>query len=195
MAKPTVLIHGRYTIRAGVLNGKPTARAFLTGARQGSGFQLEEVADTVELAIDAARTALNTRDADARAERRQLPNGWAVPTQAEFQAALSGLGGSQVSEAQMRMLLAHAHAGDKGLTASELAEAAGYVDYSAANLQYGKLGAEIAAYLGAPLPPSELRAGLDVATGVLAVSGTPRDDGSFVWVMHRELRDALRTPA
>ncbi|MSU88632.1 hypothetical protein GE300_03230 [Rhodobacteraceae bacterium 2CG4] len=181
--------YGRYLLKAGVQKNGALGRAFIR-AKQGAGILCEVKAKTPDLAIEALKQALDETDRAARKNRRRDEKlEFDVPTVAEYQLALSKISpdGSYRS-----MLEAHARAGREGLTAGQLAEAAGYANFNAANLHYGKLGREVADFLGVALPASTARPGEDVATGVLA--GIGPEEGIFVWVMRPELRAALGYP-
>lgn len=187
--RPTTLDHGPYVIRADILDGEPTARVFVRNARQGAGVVLDATGDSVEEAIAAAIERLDEIDRAARAERRTSGD-WIIPSESEFRRALKAV---KTTDAQKAMLRAHAAAGDDGLTAGELARAAGVRDHSAANLHYGLLGDAMARYLDVRLPAGDPAPGDAVATGILAAPGAQRAD-LFVWVMHPELRRALDAP-
>jgi hypothetical protein len=187
MDKPVELRHDRYTIKAAVLNGTATARAFVTGGKHGVAAQT--TADSVEDAIAALKTELDAREARERASRRHEPAlGFDVPTAWEYLLALQVV---KPHDGHLKMLRAQALAGEKGLTARELAFDAGYHDAAAANLQYGLMGRDIAAAIACDLPGKGPQGDLDLATGVLAVPGPVRPDGQWAWVMHPELRDAV----
>ncbi|HUR53716.1 MAG TPA: hypothetical protein VMZ71_06275, partial [Gemmataceae bacterium] len=63
-----------------------------------------------------------------------------VPTAAEYVEALNAI---TLSAAQRKMLMFHYRAHNRTVTYMELAEAAGYDSYGAANLHYGRLGADL----------------------------------------------------
>ena len=187
MDKPVETRHGPYTIKAAILHGSATARAFVTGGKAGTVAQAD--ADSIEDAIAALKAELDGRAATERAHRRHdAALDFQVPTAKEYLQALQVV---KPHDGHFKMLRAHAISGEKGLTPAELAFDAGYQTHSAANLQYGLLGGQIARALGLDLPKSALRTDDDVATGVLATAGRPRADGQFVWVMHPELREAV----
>ncbi len=101
----------------------------------------EAESDTVEGCLVVLRDLLDRR-AEAEAARRVD----GVPTAAEFAEALALLA-PRMHDGWWAMLRAHRVAPDRALTAGELAEAADYQNYSAANLQYGRLGFELAQIL------------------------------------------------
>lgn len=185
MQTPVTLRHGSYTIKAGMLAGKAVARAFVTGGKPG--VIAETTGDDVQTAVDSLKADLDARAADEAAHRRHdAALDFDVPTETEFARALAIV---KPHHGHWKMLRAHALAGDRGLTAGDLAFDAGYHSHGAANLQYGLVGREIAEALRIDLP-KPLRKEGDVATGVLATAGPPRD-GQFVWIMHPELRAAV----
>jgi len=95
-----------------------------------------------------------------------------------------------ITDGQHKMLAAHYAASGHKLTATELAEAAEYPSYSAANLQYGLLGRTLGSWMS--LKPEKRLDGSPVWTTILAL-GSPDspDDGQFEWVMRPELARAL----
>ena len=182
--------HGRYLIRAALLGGRPTARAFLAEAKQGSGIVAERTGDTLDAAIDALVADLDARSRERRQGRRRIAEpDMSVPTREEYAEALSAV---RLTDGQWAMLRAHAMAGECGMTAGELARAAGWRNLGSANMQYGLAGRAIADYLGIDLPPRRTAPAEEVATRALAGAGVARPDGSFVWVMHPELAAAVR---
>ena len=179
--------HGRYDLKAMKMKDTALARAFIHGTT-GAGIVAEAKGKTVDEAMEALKLAVAEAEQERTdARRRVSETGFDVPTVAEFERALAV---TKISDRQWDMLRAHAAAAEAGLTAGELAMAAGYKNHNAANLQYGKLGDAVAGTIGVALPTSTVHADTPVATGVLAVEGDPRD-AEFVWVMHPELRDAV----
>ncbi len=114
-----------------------------------------------------------------------------IPSAARFKEALLAL--RPINDNHLKMLREHFRAPGHRLTATQLAEAAGYADYGAANLQYGKLGREIGEYLSFP-PPLVSDDGQPYYTSVLASgergTGTGAD-AHYVWTMRPELIAAL----
>ncbi|HKR38385.1 MAG TPA: hypothetical protein VJU59_01700 [Paraburkholderia sp.] len=91
----------------------------------------KETGGTIEEAILAARRAIDTELGVAQRDGGQAE-------QAFVQALAAILPG--LTESQRRMLQAHYHAPDRTITATQLADAAGYASYSGVNLQYGFVG-------------------------------------------------------
>lgn len=184
--KPLISRYGRYDLKAAVMGGTWVARAFLRGARPGHGFDAEATGATGPEAMVALETLLRDRDRLARAARR-VTEDVAVPGTAEYRLALAAL---PITQAQWAMLRAHAAAGPAGLTAGQLAMAAGYADFSAANLHYGMLGRLVADNLAMDLP--ERPDATEVATRALG-SYDAFADGVWRWVIYPELAAALLT--
>lgn len=188
----------RHVIRSALVDKIWQARAFRNKAIASdtySGESREEVVSAVKAAIDqkAAIEAAN-RDAhgvpDAAAFLRALRNLWPLPAH------------------QLAMLKAHFEAPERILTATQLAAAAGWDDYSSANLHYGKLGFELAQELdwtppkGADGNPTWTMA---LADGVLEsdeysaeeqlerLAEAMRNPGHFQWKMRPQVAAALKT--
>lgn len=98
-----------------------------------------------------------------------------------------------MSEKRRQMLRAHCDSSGHALSMRRLAEAAGYVGWRPANLQYGAVGHEIARITGFPTEES-VAVGLSDwtnAIGWIQGSAEPRASES-VWTMHSELVEAMR---
>ncbi|NUB43741.1 hypothetical protein GEU84_005040 [Fertoebacter nigrum] len=189
MAAPVIRRHGRYNLRAGKLGAAFTARAFLADAKAGSGIVAETTGPTAEAALEAMVALLTARDNDQRSQRRAHPDvDLVIPTSAEYADALAAL---PVTPGQRAMLAAHRVAGDAGLTATQIADAASYASFASANLHYGKLGRMIADYFSIALPKDSAGRADHVATNILAFSGAEQVNGHWLWIMHPELRAAL----
>lgn len=193
----TMLEHGRYVIRAGLAGGRARALAFCRPPTRRKGQVAEAEGATVEAAVEALRAVLNERDRAEREGRRKCrENGVFVPSVAAFRGALQEL---SLSKAELAMLTAHAKAGAAGLSSQKIAEAGGYATFTVANSQYGKLARRFAELLSiGPIPPvGGYGEGYDgpgegtAVTSAIAYGGD-RDNGAFVWVMHEELREAVR---
>lgn len=112
-------------------------------------------------------------------------------------AALGNVKPGERSLAKLQRFL-EAHLGAPGylMTATELARAAGWTDYSAANLHYGNLGYELSRELGWTPPKRE--DGTPVWTMVLAVepngpdvAGKLIETTDFQWKLRPQVIDAL----
>jgi hypothetical protein len=185
MAKVLTARYGRYDLKAGPMGGTFTARAFLRGARPGHGTTAEATGPSAEAALTALETLLRDREAAERQSRRLASNGVLVPGPDAYRLALAVV---RVHPNQWAMLNAHAAAGPNGLSATQLARAGSYDDFSTANLHYGKLGRLVADDLAMALP---VRANeTEVATAALATYDL-FPDGIQRWVIHPELATAV----
>lgn len=179
--------YGRYIIKAGVVAGKVTARAFRRPPSAHKGIVAEASGETVDEAIAKVKVKLDEQKAEQQDSRRQCDKNLVfVPSVAEYRDALRML---SLSDKHVAMLRAHAAAGGRGLASHKIAAAAGYATSNAANSQYGSLGRQFAEHLDINLPAYP-DGRTDFATSAIGHEGTP-EDGSFVWVMYDELRQAL----
>ena len=71
-----------------------------------------------------------------------------------------------MADSYVAMLRAHLHAPDQLISATRLAEAAGYSGYEGANLHYGKLGQRLAEEIG--FDPPRREDGTEIWTSVIA---------------------------
>lgn len=142
--------YGRYEIKSGPLKGSWAANAFRgkTLAAQATGSSRNEAVTNVKAKLDGL-------DAVELSERDQE----GAPSAKVYEEAFLSIG--ELNDGYRAMLAAHLHAPDHLISATELAEAAGYTNWSAANLHYGLLGAKVAEEIGFT-PPS-------------------RSDGSKIW--------------
>lgn len=97
----------------------------------------------------------------------------------------------KISAGQKAMLLAHHKAKDQRITATQLAQAAGYASYSAANLQYGLLGGLLFAEMPEELP--RRGDGTPIMTCAIARGDASEKDAEddWVWKMRPHIYDAL----
>lgn len=102
-----------------------------------------------------------------------------------FRNTLSGL-----SDGQLAMLRAHYRAPNFRITATELANAAGYSTYSAANLQYGNVGKAL--FEEYPLNIEKYKDGSPIYTFMLATAGNRDvDEKEWVWELRPEVVSAI----
>lgn len=143
--------HGRYEIRSGPLAGAWAANGYRrkTLVGKASGASREEAVRTLKAELD--RFDLASRDG---LDREGAPP--ASVYEEAFSVLLPDMPSSYVA-----MLKAHLSAPDHLLSATRLAEAAGFSGYEGANLHYGKLGQRVAEEIGF-VPPR-------------------RSDGSEIW--------------
>lgn len=195
MSEFQTIKHGRYIIKSGRIGNVWRANAFhaLTPkSRPGdgpgkSGALVSAAGDQRQDAIDEVMRVLDAEDRRKREARRHDPSvDFDVPTAEEFETAIRL---ADLTKAEIGMLVAHAGAGEEGLTAGELASAAGYQSFSSANLHYGLCGGKLCDAIGVIAPRGSDR---DRApTAAMARPGETRADDEFVWVMHEELRQAV----
>jgi len=181
-------IFGRYVIKSmQQKSGDWAARAFrgekmVVDVHRGA---------TQQAAIIAVKTELDVIHSRQHALRG--PEGY--PTAEEVRAAIRVIS-KTITKKQWDMLKAHLRAANHIMTARELADAAGYNGYSAANMWYGKLGKNLAEELEWE-PPTEK--GNKEPTWTFALAEGADDDGSassdeghWRWKLRREVVEALQ---
>lgn len=95
-----------------------------------------------------------------------------------------------LSDGQLAMLRANYRAPNYRITATKLAEAAGYTSYSAANLQYGNAGKAL--YEKYPLDIPRRADGSLIYTFMFATAGDKEaDEKEWVWEMRPEVVSAV----
>ncbi|MEA5567827.1 hypothetical protein [Anabaena sp. UHCC 0399] len=104
---------------------------------------------------------------------------------------------SQMTDGHKLMLKAQYHAPAQTITATELAQAAGYENYNGANLQYARIGELLANHLGY-LPPEREDNGKPFWSGVLASGYWKNLEGSknnsqreWQWQLRPQVAQAL----
>lgn len=113
-----------------------------------------------------------------------------IITVQQFVDALNGLlAENGLTEAHVKMLTAQCRARGAAITATELAKAANYKNYSAANLQYGTLAHIISDKLG--YTPPNYPNGKSMYWTTLSTAGAGKSE-HFQFVMRRELVKALK---
>jgi hypothetical protein len=96
----------------------------------------------------------------------------------------------KLHDGQLAMLKAHYHAEDQEITATELADAAGYANYSSANLHYGSIGKLL--YELAPIELRKYDDGSPVYTYYLAdASGESDIERNWRWKLRPEISKAI----
>ena len=179
---------GNYRIKAGRLHGNFVARAFPNRASRGQGLIAEATGGSETEAIASLKHMIEERAARRREERRwEARSNISVPSEAEFIDALKQ---TRFTQPQLAMLDLHARAGDEGLTNSQLKQAASYKSDETAQKSYARVGAVIADYLSVPDPSPETGASWSQIQ-VLAFRDAP-EEAAAVWIMHQELRKAIR---
>ncbi|TCP99560.1 hypothetical protein C8J46_103448 [Sphingomonas sp. PP-F2F-A104-K0414] len=126
--------HGRYEIKSGPLGGTWAANAFRRKllVAKAVGASREDAIAAVKANLDR----LGRAESDGRDEE-------GAPSASVYEAAFALLI-PDMPDSYMAMLRAHLAATDHLISATRLAQAAGYTGYEGANLHYGKLGQRIA---------------------------------------------------
>lgn len=176
---------GRHTIRVGqqgthwaarAFRGRATATATLIGA-------------TRDEAVAAVREALH----QLRIARRAARPDDGSPSAAEYRDALAQL--APLHRNDLAMLKAHAAAPDHLITATKLAQAAGYATWGTANLRYGLLAQRLAEQLD--FEPPTRADGTTIWTATLATwdeadPARPTEQAHFEWRLRPQVRDVVR---
>lgn len=193
--KPTVEEYKRYTIRSGAISGQFGANGYL---RKKLLAQCRSA--TLEDAVAQCKIELDRIDALELSERDDE----GAPSAQAYEEAFLALG--DLTDGYEAMLKAHLRAPNQLITATKLAEAAGYQNYNAANLHYGTLGMRVGRLVG--YTPVSRANGDPVWTCVLSrnpdsdtsfhdtdmVEGLANamESGHFEWQMRPQVADALR---
>ena len=110
----------------------------------------------------------------------------------QFKRALLMLRDKNLPDAHLAMLRAQCKSPNGMITSTKLAEAAGYENYNAANLQYGTLAFNIAGFLS--YDPPKRNDGTGMWWTTLSYSKAENNEpqtGQFQFIMRPELASAL----
>ncbi|RZI60329.1 MAG: hypothetical protein EOP94_01685, partial [Zymomonas sp.] len=143
--------HGRYEIKSG-----PLAGAWGANAIRHKTVVAKAVGATREEAVASLKSELDRIERQDRFDRDTE----GAPPASAYEKAFGRLL-PDMPDSYLSMLRAHLSAPDHLLSATQLADAAGYSGYGGANLHYGLLGQRVAQEIGF-VPPR-------------------RDDGSEIW--------------
>ncbi|WP_300114313.1 hypothetical protein [Sphingobium sp.] len=138
-------VHGRYEIKSGPLAGAWGANAFRQRVvvAKATGTTREEAIANLRSELERMDQAdLSSRDSEG------------APPASVYEVALARLL-PDMPDSYIAMLRAHLTAPDHLISATKLAEAAGYAGYEGANLHYGKLGQRVADEVGFSPPRRE----------------------------------------
>ena len=116
-----------------------------------------------------------------------------IATVEQFKKALLSVRDSSLPQAHLSMLQAQCQTHDHSITATKLAEAAGYENFNAANLQYGTLASKVAKHIG--FTPELRKDGSPHWWTTLSYANigiTDPDSGHFLFIMRPELVQALK---
>ena len=117
-----------------------------------------------------------------------------IATVEQFKRALLALRDKNLPESHLAMLKAQCRSPEGKITSTKLAEAAGFENYNAANLQYGTLGFNLAGILSFN-PERRRRDGTPMWWTALSYSEdgvAEPETGQFQFIMRPELMAALR---
>jgi hypothetical protein len=116
-----------------------------------------------------------------------------IATPDQFKCALLALRDKNLPEAHLTMLKTQCKCEDGKITSTKLAEAAGYENYNAANLQYGTLAFNLAGFLGYTPPKRKDGSFMWWTTLSYSLDGnSDPETGQFQFIMRPELMAALR---
>lgn len=97
----------------------------------------------------------------------------------------------KLNDNYLAMIRAHYHATDRRITATLLAEAAGYDGYGSANLHYGKIGSFLYEELPMDIPKRE--GGKPIYTYMLADAADKKgSEEHWIWQMRPEVASAIK---
>jgi hypothetical protein len=116
-----------------------------------------------------------------------------IATTEQYKKALLSLRDKNLPEGHLAMLRAQGHSPGGTITSTKLAEAAGYENYNAANLQYGTLAFNLAGFLNYSPPKRKDGSPMWWTTLSYSVDGNlEAETGQFQFIMRPELIAALR---
>lgn len=116
-----------------------------------------------------------------------------IATTEQFKKALLSLRDKNLPDGHLAMLRAQGNSPDGVITSTKLAEAAGYENYNAANLQYGTLAFNLAGLLTYKPPKRKDGSPMWWSTLSYSVDGNAEPEtGQFQFIMRPELLTALR---
>ena len=184
-------VHGRYQIKSGRLSGEYVARAFPKPPTNARGLIAEAKGATEEAAIAALHEVIDAREMRRVEDRRiDAATNAAVPSVEEY---VEAIGQVALSRPQRAMLIALALADGEGLTEMRMARAAGYKSKTSANRAFASAGLLIASYLSAEGPSTPQPGDADGATSLGYRGKRKNDEDPGNWILHAEVRDAVRT--
>lgn len=183
--------HGRYQIKSGRLAGEYVARAFPKPPTNARGMIAEARGATEEAAITALHNVIDAREIRRTEGRRIDPEtGSAVPSTEEYAEAIAQVA---LSRPQRAMLTALALADGDGLTEMRIAYAAGYKSQASANRAFAAAGLLLASYLSIEVRSNGETSDLEGTVLLGFRGGQPNDEDPGNWILHPELREAVRS--
>lgn len=182
--------HGPYQVKSGFLGGVFVARAFPKAVTNAQGMIAEATGATKAEAEAALYDLIDAREAKRTRERRIDPlAGIPIPSVDEYREAI---GQVTLSKPQRLILGALSLAGEEGLSDQDIANAAGYKSKTSAYRALSSAGRLVAEFLSVSLDLGASEVALD-GSAILGIR-EPRDpsEADGVWILHRELSDAVR---
>ena len=168
-----------YSIIAAEVKGTPSAQIFSGKRPIGKRFE----GDNVEQVLAKAKGWIDDKMIADNSKQR-------APHIATVERYLEFLNVENLGDHEIAMLKAHTAA--RVLTATELANAAGWDSFSSANAHYGFLGRKAASFLGLELPKhSDGSPAFTFALAESAGEGGLPETGNFQWAIHPELAKAV----
>ena len=182
--------YGRYQIKSACVAGVYTARAFPMPPTKARGLIAEATGKTEEAAIAALHCVIDARETRRSEDRRTDPStGTPVPTSDEYVEALNTV---TLTKPQRAMMMALSLAEADGLTEERVAYAGGYKSTASAKKALASAGQMIAGYLSSETGSKAPSTNLD-GIALIGFCGDPgHEEKPGNWILHPELRDALR---
>jgi hypothetical protein len=182
--------YGRYQIKSGFVAGVYTARAFAKPPTTSRGLIAEATGKTEEAAITALYSAIDAREFSRKKDRRTDSNtGTQLPTSDEYVEALNTI---KLTKPQRAMMMALSLAKADGLTEERVANAGSYRSTATAKKALESVGRMIAGYLSAETASMVPSTSLDGVTLIGFWSNCAHEEMPGNWIMHPELRAAIR---
>lgn len=182
--------YGRYQIKSGLVAGVYTARAFVKPPTKSRGLLAEATGKTEETAIAALYSAIDAREFSQSKDRRTDSNtGTRIPTSDEYIEALNTI---KLTKPQWAMMMALSLAKADGVTEEKVASAGSYRSTASALKALASAGLMIAEYLSTETATKVPRKSLDGVILIGFCSNCGNEEKPKNWIMHPELRTAVR---
>lgn len=182
--------YGRYQIKSGLVAGVYTARAFAKPPTNSRGLIAEATGKSEEAAIAALYSAIDAREFSRSKDRRtDLSIGTQLPTSDEYVEALNTI---KLTKPQWAMMMALSLANADGLTEEKVANAGSYRSTASAQKALASAGRMIAGYLFTEIATKVPSTSLDGVALIGFCSNCTHEKKPGNWIMHPELRAAIR---
>ncbi|WP_299553672.1 hypothetical protein [uncultured Tateyamaria sp.] len=182
--------HGRYQIKSGVLGGKFVARAFAKPPTEARGLIAEASGATEEAAIAALHDVIDAREnRRIEARRKDARTGISVPSTEEYAEALAHVA---LTGPQRAMLTALSVADADGLTDEQMARATDYKSLTSAYRSLANAGRLISDFLSFGTNSKVTPIALENSSVLGFQAETQDETEAGNWILHPELRDAVR---